>query len=145
MKTTIKHSILYLAVLGFSLVFTSCSKDDDDDEETSYRSALIGTWQQIQYSYIDKENGEIVFSKDMTDEQIENLQKLKDAQEFMKTDEGKKLAESMLNQQMDISKGQRKWLKKQGIDADAFVQEWNRQNPDSTNNKKFTKEKAEVQ
>ena len=47
----------------------------------------------------------------MTDEQIENLQKLKDAQEFMKTDEGKKLAESMLNQQMDISKGQRKWLK----------------------------------
>ena len=81
----------------------------------------------------------------MTDEQIENLQKLKDAQEFMKTDEGKKLAESMLNQQMDISKGQRKWLKKQGIDADAFVQEWNRQNPDSTNNKKFTKEKAEVQ
>ena len=90
-----------------------------------------------------KENGEIVFSKDMTDEQIENLQKLKDAQEFMKTDEGKKLAESMLNQQMDISKGQRKWLKKQGIDADAFVQEWNRQNPDSTNNKKFTKEKAE--
>ena len=90
-----------------------------------------------------KENGEIVFSKDMTDEQIENLQKLKDAQEFMKTDDGKKLAESMLNQQMDISKGQRKWLKKQGIDADAFVQEWNRQNPDSTNNKKFTKEKAE--
>lgn len=90
-----------------------------------------------------KENGEIVFSKNMTDEQIENLQKLKDAQEFMKTDEGKKLAESMLNQQMDISKGQRKWLKKQGIDADAFVQEWNRQNPDSTNNKKFTKEKAE--
>lgn len=62
MKTTIKHSILYLAVLGFSLVFTSCSKDDDDDEETSYRSALIGTWQQIQYSYVDKENGEIVDS-----------------------------------------------------------------------------------
>ena len=90
-----------------------------------------------------KENGEIVFSKDMTDEQIENLQKLKDAQEFMKTDEGKKLSESMLNQQTDISKGQRKWLKKQGIDADAFVQEWNRQNPDSINNKKFIKEKAE--
>ena len=89
-----------------------------------------------------KENGEIVFSKDMTDEQIENLQKLKDAQEFMKTDEGKKLSESMLNQQTDISKGQRKWLKKQGIDADAFVQEWNRQNPDSINNKKYIKEKA---
>lgn len=46
-----------------------------------------------------KENGEIVFSKDMTDEQIENLKKLKDAQEFMKTYAGKKLAESMLNQQ----------------------------------------------
>lgn len=90
-----------------------------------------------------KEKGEIVFSKDLTDEQIENLQKLKDAQEFLKTDEGKKLAESMLNQQMDISKGQRKWLKKQGIDADAFVQEWNRQNPDSPNNKKFVKEQAE--
>lgn len=90
-----------------------------------------------------KENGEIVFSKEMSDEQIENLQKLKKAQEFMKTDDGKKLAESMLNQQMDISKGQKKWLKKQGIDADAFVQEWNRQNPDSPNNKKFTKEKAE--
>lgn len=90
-----------------------------------------------------KENGEIVFSKDMTDEQIENLKKLKDAQEFMKTDAGKKLAESMLNQQTDISKGQRKWLKKQGIDADAFVQEWNRQNPDSKNNKKFLQEKAE--
>lgn len=69
MKTTIKHFILYLAVLGFSLVFTSCSKDDDDDEETSYRSALIGTWQQIQYSYIDKKNGEIVANGE---EELEN-------------------------------------------------------------------------
>ena len=88
-------------------------------------------------------NGEIVYSKDLSDEQIKNLKKLDDAQKFMQTDEGKKLAESLLNQQMDISKGQRKWLKKQGIDADAFIQEWNRQNPDSPNNKKFAKEKAE--
>lgn len=87
--------------------------------------------------------GEISYDKDMTDEQIENLQKLKKAQDFMKTDEGKKLAESMLNQQIDISKGQKKWLKKQGIDPDAFVQEWNRLNPDSPNNKKFEKAKAE--
>ena len=90
-----------------------------------------------------RHDGEIVFSKDMTDEQIENLKKLQDAQKFMKTDEGKKLAQSMLNQQMEISKGQKKWLKKQGIDPDAFIQEWNRQNPDSPNNKNFSKQNAQ--
>lgn len=70
-----------------------------------------------------------------TPEQEANLAKLAIAREFLKTDEGAKLAQNMLDQQGGISKGQKKWLEKQGIDADAFVQEWNRANPQSANNK----------
>lgn len=77
-----------------------------------------------------------------TDEQIENLNKLQKAKEFLKTDEGKKLAQSMLQQQCNISDGQRKWLKKQGVDPDAFVQEWNKINTDSNNNKTHNAQKA---
>ncbi len=90
-----------------------------------------------------KDDGSIEMSKDLTDEQLENLNKLKDAQEFMQTEEGAKLADSLLKQQIDISKGQKKWLKSKGIDPDAFVQEWNRLNPDSPNNKKFDKAQSE--
>lgn len=70
-----------------------------------------------------------------TDEQIENLQKLKVARDFMQTEEGAKLAQNLLEQQCNMSAGQRKWLKKQGIDPDAFVQEWNKAHPESVNNK----------
>lgn len=70
-----------------------------------------------------------------TPEQEANLAKLAAAREFLKTDEGAKLAQNMLDQQNGISKGQKKWLEKQGVDADAFVQEWNRANPQSANNK----------
>lgn len=78
-----------------------------------------------------------------TDEQIENLKKLKDAREFMQTEEGAKLAQSMLDQQCNLSAGQRKWLKKQGIDPDAFVQEWNKAHPESANNKTHNAQAAD--
>ena len=82
------------------------------------------------------EDGEINFAKEnLTDEQLENLNKLQAAKDFMKTEDGKKMAESLLKQEGDISKGQRKFLKKRGIDPDAFLQEWNRLNPESPNNK----------
>lgn len=70
-----------------------------------------------------------------TPEQEANLAKLADAKKFMQTEDGAKLAQSMLDQQGSISNGQKKWLKKQGVDADAFVQEWNKSNPKSANNK----------
>ena len=56
-----------------------------------------------------------------TEEQLENLAKLAQAREFMKTEDGKKLAQSLLEQDMEISKGQKKWLKKNGIDPEAFI------------------------
>lgn len=74
-------------------------------------------------------------SKPKTEEQLENLAKLAQARDFMKTEEGAKLAQSLLNQDMDISKGQKKWLKKNGIDPEAFIQEWNKAHPESKNNK----------
>lgn len=83
-----------------------------------------------------------IVQTEKTDEQIENLKKLKDAKEFLKTDEGAKLAQSMLEQQCNISDGQRKWLKKQGIDPDALVQEWNRANPQAANNKTHDAQQA---
>lgn len=80
-----------------------------------------------------------------TDEQIENLNKLKEAKMFMKTEQGAKLSQSMFNQECNLSDGQRKWLKKQGVDPDAFVQEWNKANPNSANNKTHNAEAAKEQ
>lgn len=74
-------------------------------------------------------------SRPKTEEQLENLAKLAQAKEFMKTGDGKKLAQSLVEQDMEISKGQKKWLKKNGIDPEAFIQEWNKAHPESKNNK----------
>lgn len=63
-----------------------------------------------------------------TPEQEANLAKLTEAKKFMQSEEGEKLADTLLNQKGVISQGQKKWLKKQGIDADAFLQEWQKKN-----------------
>ncbi len=77
-----------------------------------------------------------------TPEQEENLAKLADARNFMKTPDGAKLANILLSQEEGLSKGQKKFLKKQGIDPEAFVQEWNKVHPESVNNKKYDSAKA---
>lgn len=83
-------------------------------------------------------------SAEKTPEQEANLAKLAKAREFLNTPEGAKLAESMYLQQCDISSGQKKWLKKQGIDPDAFTQEWNKIYVESKNNKIGDKAKADA-
>ena len=54
-------------------------------------------------------------SKPKTEEQLENLAKLAQAREFMKTGDGKKLAQSLVEQDMEISKGQKKEFLKGSI------------------------------
>lgn len=84
-------------------------------------------------------------SEAKTPEQEANLAKLADARKFMQSEDGAKMAQSLLDQQSNISSGQKKWLKNQGIDADAFVQEWNKANPNSPNNKTHNAQQASEQ
>lgn len=84
--------------------------------------------------------GNSLSTSQKTPEQEANLAKLQAAKEFMEKDEGKDLEEKILGQDGQIDKEQKKWLKKQGIDPDAFMQQWNKAHSDK--NKIYNREQA---
>lgn len=93
------------------------------DKKSSSSSQYINSaWEQTAVVKPD------IPQEDLSDAQVDNLMKLGKAKDFLSDPEGAKLADNLVKQGGDLSVGQRKWLKNQGVDPDAYMQQWTAKN-----------------